>query len=155
GDQGVVDLAGQIALDAAHDLGFGQAFLAPSVDIGAGTGTKPHPDPDGQVQGPVGVAVPAAVQPVAVGLAGAGGDGGDPHRWAKAASPRSRSGCWPAVTSSWPAWAWPIARSPSSRGAARPTSVASRWSARPISASSSWMRRAIACSAALLACTGS
>ena len=37
--------------------------------------------------------------------------GATPHRWAKAASPRSRSGCWPAVTSSWPAWSLPIASS--------------------------------------------
>src|SRR4029453_18964312 len=72
GDEGVVDLAGQVALDAAHDLRFGQAFLGPPFDIGAGAGTEPHPDHHGQVQGPVGVAVAAAVQPVPAGLARAG-----------------------------------------------------------------------------------
>jgi hypothetical protein len=112
-------------------------FLGPSFDIGVGAGTKPHPDHDGQVQGLVGVAVAAAVQPVPADLAGAGGDGRDPAQVAKAASPRSRSGCWPAVTSSWSAWWLPIAGSPRSRGAARPTSLASRWSASWISTSSS------------------
>jgi hypothetical protein len=63
GDQGVVDLTGEVALDAAHDLGFGQAFLGPPFDIGTGAGTEPHPD-HGQVQRHVGVAVAAAVQPV-------------------------------------------------------------------------------------------
>src|SRR5215212_4932013 len=78
GDEGVVDLAGEVALDAADDLGFGQALFGPPFDIGAGAGTEPHPDDHGQVQGPVGVAVPAAVQPVPAGLARAGRDGGDP-----------------------------------------------------------------------------
>jgi hypothetical protein len=77
GDEGVVDLAGQVALDAAHDLRFGQAFLGPPFDLGAGAGTEPHPDHHGQVQGPVGVAVAAAVQPVPAGRARAGRDGGD------------------------------------------------------------------------------
>jgi uncharacterized protein len=49
GDQGVVDLAGQVAFDAAHDLRLGQAFFGPSFDIGAGAGTEPHPDHHGQV----------------------------------------------------------------------------------------------------------
>ena len=77
GEQGVVDLAGEVALDAADDLGFGQAFFGPPFDIGAGAGTEPHTDDNGQVQGLVGVAVAAAVQPVAVELAGAGRDRGD------------------------------------------------------------------------------
>ena len=77
GDQGVVDLTGEVALDAAHNLGFGQAFLGPPFDIGTGAGTEPHPDDNGQVQRLVGVAVAAAVQPVPAGLAGAGRDGGD------------------------------------------------------------------------------
>jgi hypothetical protein len=77
GDQGVVDLWSEVALDAAHDLGFGQAFLGSPFDIGTGAGAEPHPDDNGQVQRLVGVAVAAAVQPVPAGLAGAGRDGGD------------------------------------------------------------------------------
>jgi hypothetical protein len=50
----------------------------------------------------VGVAVAVTVQLVPA-LPELAGMGATPHRWAKAASPRSRSGCWPAVTSGWPA----------------------------------------------------
>ena len=78
--QGAVDLAGDVTLEAAHDLGFGFALGEAPVHVGDGawfvlTEAGQHDPP----QGVVGVAVAARVEPVAaVALAGHGGDRSDP-----------------------------------------------------------------------------
>ena len=74
GDQGVVDLTGEVALAAAPDLGFGQAFCGPSFDIGTGAQAVAHADHHGQVQGAVGVAITTAVQPMPPGSSAGGRD---------------------------------------------------------------------------------
>src|SRR4029450_8300119 len=68
GDQGVVDLAGRVSLDTAHDVLLGQPLLGAPLGIGPGAWTPAHADHHGKVQRPVGVAVTATVEPVAVGL---------------------------------------------------------------------------------------
>jgi hypothetical protein len=70
----VVDLAGYVALETSDDVGLGQAFLGPPFHIGAGAGVVAEPAENDHVEGPVGVAVAAAVESVSVGAAAAGGD---------------------------------------------------------------------------------
>ena len=74
GDQGVVDLAGQVALDAAHDLRLAQAFSGAPLGVGAGAWAPAHADHDRKMERPVGGAVTATMQPVPVGRPGAGRD---------------------------------------------------------------------------------
>src|SRR5512132_2440144 len=57
GQDGVVDLAGQVALHAPHDLRLGQPFLGPALDVGAGARAVAHADHHGQVQRAVGVTI--------------------------------------------------------------------------------------------------
>ena len=65
----VVDLAGDVALQTAHDVELGQALVGPPLHIGPGRRVAAHPDQGDPPQGVVGVAVAAAIQPVAVGPA--------------------------------------------------------------------------------------
>src|SRR3974377_2228172 len=64
-----VELAGDVALEAAADLPGGLSLGGAPGDVGAGPGAAAHPDQrdgvDGAVQGPVA----AAVEPVPDGLA--------------------------------------------------------------------------------------
>src|SRR5580698_2821997 len=71
-----VDLAGGVALEAADDLGLGQAFGGAPFYVGAGRGMGAHPGDDDPPQGVVGFAVAAAVEAVPGGLAGGGRDRG-------------------------------------------------------------------------------
>jgi hypothetical protein len=151
GDQGVVDLAGEVALDAAQDLRLGHPLLGAPLGVGAGAWTPAHANDHGQVERPV----RATVQPVPVGGARAGGDRRGPTQVREGRLAAQPLGALPAVTSSCPAWSTPIACSSSSPGAARPTSLASRWSARLTSSSSWWTRQATTRSAALVAWRGS
>lgn len=73
-DKAAVDLAGEVALEAAHDLGFGLAFGGAPVDVGPGGFVPVHSGDDGAVEGGVGLAVAAAVEPVTGGLSGGGWD---------------------------------------------------------------------------------
>ena len=86
----VVDLAGDVALQAAHDVQLGEALFGPPLHISPGRWVAAHADQGDAPQGVVGPAVTAAIQPVAVGAARGRRDGAVPHRWAKAASERSR-----------------------------------------------------------------
>ena len=63
----VVDLAGDVALQTAHDVELGQALFGPALDIGPGRRVAAHADQGNPPQGVVGSAVAATVQPVAVG----------------------------------------------------------------------------------------
>jgi len=65
--------AGDVALEAAHDLGLGLAFGGAAGDVVLGGLMAAHADQGDAPQGAVGLAVAAAVQPVPVGAAG--GDG--------------------------------------------------------------------------------
>src|SRR4051812_25493730 len=74
GTQQVEELTGDHALEAADDLFLGQALLRAAVDVGTGAGVPAHPGESEAVQGGVGLSVAAAVESVAVGLAGGGRD---------------------------------------------------------------------------------
>src|SRR5512132_4394012 len=78
----VVDLAGHIALEAADDLGLGVALGDAAGDVVLGALVDAHAGDHDQVQRRVGLAVAAPVEPVALGLAGGGGQwrGGAEHR---------------------------------------------------------------------------
>jgi hypothetical protein len=75
-----------------------------------------HADQGDAPEGVVGPAVAAAIESVAVGAAEDAGMGAAPHRWARAASERSRWGLSPVVTSSWPAVSTPTRAGPSVPG---------------------------------------
>ena len=82
------------------------------------------------------------------------GIGDTPHRWAKAASERSRWGLSPAVTRSWPAVSTPIPGRATRVGAAALTSFWSWVSSRVSSAWSCCQRRARVRSVVLVAAVG-
>jgi hypothetical protein len=63
----VVDLAGDGALEAAHDVELGQALVGPPLDIGPGRWVAAHADQGDAPQGVVGAAVTSPVEAVAVG----------------------------------------------------------------------------------------
>src|ERR1019366_9731490 len=79
GAKGVVDLAGDVALEAAEDLALGLAFGGPSLRVGAGALAVAQSADGDQVQCPVGLAVAAVVEAVSGCLARGCGD------WAGAA----------------------------------------------------------------------
>ena len=79
GLEGGVDLAGDVALEAAEDLALGLAFGRAALRVGACALAVAQTADSDQVQGPVGLAVAAVVEAVAGGLAGGRGD------WAGAA----------------------------------------------------------------------
>src|ERR1700722_8124451 len=76
--QASVDFAGDVALEAADDLAFGESFRGPPVDV-VEVGLVPaHPDDGDHVEGAVGGRVAAAAEAVpAGGAAAAGGLRGD------------------------------------------------------------------------------
>src|ERR1700722_12186823 len=59
--QVVVDLAGDVTLQAADDLFLGQPLLGPPFDVGAGGGVGAHPGVDEPKSSAVGLALPGAV----------------------------------------------------------------------------------------------
>jgi hypothetical protein len=65
-----VDLAGDVAFQAADDLGLGQAFGGAPGDVGAGGGVGAHPGDHDPPQGVVGLPVTAGVEPVPGDLPG-------------------------------------------------------------------------------------
>src|SRR5260221_10663267 len=77
GAQAGIDLAGDVALEAADDLGLGQALGGAPLDVGAGRGVGAHPGDDDPPQGVIGLAIAAGVEAGAGGPApGWGGPGG-------------------------------------------------------------------------------
>ncbi|SRR6266545_4377503 len=67
-----VDLAGDVAFQAADDFAFALAFADASHDVVPGRLVIAHADEDDPIERGVRLAVAAAVEPVAVRLAGAG-----------------------------------------------------------------------------------
>ena len=66
----VVDLAGEVTLEAADDLPLGQSLFGPSFDVSDGRCVPPHSNDHGAVEGGVGLPVAASVEAMsAVGLA--------------------------------------------------------------------------------------
>src|SRR3954454_25347533 len=79
GAERVEELAGDVALEAADDLGLGLAFGGAALGVGAGAVAVAQPADGDHVQRAVGVAVAAVTEAMAVGAAGGDGD------WAGAA----------------------------------------------------------------------
>src|SRR3954468_4280187 len=69
-------LAGKQALEAADDLGLALALEGSSGEVGAGGFVVLHPHDDRSVEGGVGLAVTAAVEPVSGGQTGGRGHRG-------------------------------------------------------------------------------
>ena len=65
GAEGVVDLAGDVAFEAADDFALGLAFGGAAFDVGAGAFAVAHSGDGDQVQSAVGLAVAAVVEAVA------------------------------------------------------------------------------------------
>ena len=96
-----VKLAGDVALEAAHDFAFGQALFESPFDVATGLGVAGHAGHDDAPEGYVGLPVAAAVQPMpAMGFAAGGGDRRDSAESGEAGSWCSRPGLSPAATSS-------------------------------------------------------
>src|SRR6266508_3105236 len=74
GAEGVVGLAGDVALEAAEDLASVQSVGGSFGGVGAGVLAVAEPADGNHVQGAVGLAVAAVVEAVAGGATGAGGD---------------------------------------------------------------------------------
>jgi hypothetical protein len=70
----VEDLAGEVALQAADDLGLRQAFVSAALGLGASAWVVSEAAKNDEVERIVGATVTAAVEPVAVGASAAGGD---------------------------------------------------------------------------------
>jgi hypothetical protein len=75
-DDDLVELAGDVALEASDDLFLGQAVFGASFHVGAGAEIPAQAAEHDAVERFVGLTVAAAVEAVAVGLAGGGGDRG-------------------------------------------------------------------------------
>ncbi len=69
----VVDLAGDVALEAADDFAFAESFSGAALDIVAGGLMVSQSDDGDDVEGAVGGTVPAAAEPVSPGGSSAAG----------------------------------------------------------------------------------
>src|SRR6266496_4124686 len=99
-------LPGHVALQTADDLLLGLALLETLRHVVLGLLVVAQPHQHDPIQRGVGLAVTAAVEPVAVVL--------PEDAWIGEASLRSRSGLSPAATSSAPALSWPTPNSATS-----------------------------------------
>lgn len=66
--QGAVDPLNNVTLDTLQDFLIGHALGVAALSIGAGGGAITEADHDGQAERPVGLTVPAWVQPVSAHL---------------------------------------------------------------------------------------
>ena len=107
GQQVRVGLAGDVALEAAQDLGLGLAFAGAPGHVVLGGLVAVHTNQGDTPQRVIGQPVAAAVQPVPSVRPDETGIGAAPQSRANFASDFSRSGLSPAVTSSWPAVSTP------------------------------------------------
>ena len=69
-----MDLAGDVALEATHDVLLGLALCGAAFGVGAGFGAVAQAADGDEVQGSVGLAVAAGVEAVAAAFAGSDGD---------------------------------------------------------------------------------
>ena len=123
-----VDLAGDVALEDAHDLRLGASVGEAAFDVGAGARIGAHAGEHDAPQSVIRLAVAAAVESMADGLAGRGVDRGDPAEVGEGASEVIRSALSPAATSSSAAVCTPTPDSSSRLGAvARTRWVSSPW----------------------------
>ena len=88
-----VDLAGDVAFEAALGFSGGSAFGGSFGDVGLGVGAVAAAGDGDGVQRAVELAVAAAVEAVAVSCPEDASSGATPARRAKAASLRQRPGC--------------------------------------------------------------
>ena len=95
-----VDLARDVALEDAHDLRLGASVGEAAFDVGAGARIGAHAGEHDAPQSVIRLAVAAAVESMADGLAGRGVDRGDPAEVGEGASEVIRSALSPAATSS-------------------------------------------------------
>src|SRR5665213_2848775 len=72
--EGVVDLAGEVALEAAHDFALGLAFGGSAFDVSAGSLAVAQATDGDEVKRPVGLAIAAVVEAMAGRFAGGGGN---------------------------------------------------------------------------------
>lgn len=155
GEDGRVDLPGDIAFEAAHDVLLGQPFGCSPGDVGACRFVVAHARDDSHVERGVGRAVAAAVEPVSVGATRARGD-----RCRRAQVGEGRFAAQPlgVVAGGDEQLASDLRAMPSRavvRGAVRAVNDRSCRSAAWISSLSMRMRRASARSAALVVTAGS
>ena len=137
------DLAGDVTLEAADDLAFGESFSGAAFDVGAGEWVVAHADDRDDVEGAVGCSVAASAETVTACVRPLeAGCGATPQSFANAASVRIRSGLSPAVTRNWPASSTPTPCSWTSSGAAVRTKMSSWLLSCLISSSRVFQRRA-------------
>src|SRR6266516_2637235 len=110
-----VDLAGDVAFEAAHDLTFALALAGAAVDVGRGGLLVAHADEDDAVECGVGLAVAAPVEPVAVCLARGGVDRGGAAEHREGGLGAEPFGLSPAATRSAPAVSAPTPNASTSR----------------------------------------
>ena len=68
GDEGPIDLTRDVAFKTANDLGFGFPLLGAAVGVGAGALVPAQPPDSEQVERPIGIAIAATAEPMAMGL---------------------------------------------------------------------------------------
>jgi hypothetical protein len=71
----VVDISGDVPLEASNDLSLGAALQSPTSCVLPGSWIMAQARDGDQVEGAVGLAVTTAVEPMSVRLAGGGRDG--------------------------------------------------------------------------------
>jgi hypothetical protein len=82
----VEDFASDVAFEASHDLIFGFSFGETPCHVVAGGLVATHAHDEDDMQGPVGVAVTAPVEPVPDGFAVGGFQGADPTKFGESAT---------------------------------------------------------------------
>src|SRR6266511_2034460 len=147
-------LPSDVALQTADDLLFGLALLEAPRHVVLGRRVVAQPHHHDPVQRSVGLAVTAAVEAVAGGLARGRLDRGDTaqHRERRVAA--QPVGLSPAATSSAPALSWPTPNNATSLGAALAVSRSSSVVRELISAERAWWRCARVRSASMAAASG-
>ena len=138
----VVDLAGDVALEASHGFFLGAAFVEAAGEVGAGSLVAEHSRDDDVPERRVGLSVAAAVEAVSFLLPLPASIGATPHRCANVASLRRRSGFSPAATNSAVATSVPTPLTATSSAAVSATSVLRILSISVISYSRAIARRA-------------
>ena len=92
----LVEFTGKETFEASNDLALGPVISGAAYDVGDGRLVELHPDDDGSIEGGVGLAVAAPIQPCRpVVIPEEAGIGHAPQSFAQAASERMRVGLSP------------------------------------------------------------